>query len=182
MSSPIVLSTLLALACLGLLITLALHSRRRAAALAEQGAPSEVMGADRESFTDYYRPMTRILDPREFDHARSLSGVCASDFARFRKARLVSFRSYLNEIQFDFNRIEFKMRYLMLAASQEEAQMVVSLNQIKSSFQLQLLRVEAQLFLFRFGWAAVDIQPLVEMLEQMEGVLIRRPATSAASA
>ncbi len=140
------------------------------------------MGADRESFADYYRPMIRILDPREFDHARSLSGVCASDFARFRKARLVAFRSYLNEIRFDFNRIEFKMRYLMLAASKEEAQMVVSLNQIKSSFQLQLLRVEVQLFLFRFGWAAVAIQPLVEMLEQIEGALIRRPATSAASA
>ena len=182
MSTPIVLSTLCALAFLGLFFSLALHSRRRAAALVDQDAPFEAMGSDRESFTDYYRPMTRILDPREFNHARSLSGVGASHFARFRKTRITAFRSYLNEMRLDFNRIEFKMRYLMLAASKEEAQLVVSLNQIKSSFQLQLLRVEFQLILFRFGWAAVDIEPLVQMLEQLEGALIRRPAASAASA
>ena len=182
MSTPVVLSILCALACLGLIFSLALQSRRRAAALVEQDAPFEAMGSDRESFTDYYRPMTRILDSREFQHARSLSGVSPYDFARFRKTRISAFRSYLNEIRLDFNRIEFKMRYLMLAASKDEAQMVLNLNQIKSSFQLQLLRIEFQLFLFRFGWASVDISPLVEMLEQLEGALIRRPSASAASA
>ena len=182
MSTPIAISTLCALAVLGLLFSLALHSRRRAAALGEQDTPFEAMGSDRESFTDYYHPMTKILDPRELDHARALSGVGSSHFARFRKARIVSFRSYLNEIRLDFSRIEFKLRYLMLAASTEEAELVVSLNRIKSSFHLRLLRVEVQLFLFRFGWSAVDIDPLVEMLEQLEGALVRRPAASAASA
>ena len=91
MSTPIVLSTLCALAFLGLFFSLAVHSRRRAAALVDQDAPFEAMGSDRESFTDYYRPMTRILDPREFNHARSLSGVGASHFARFRKTRLPRF-------------------------------------------------------------------------------------------
>ena len=182
MSTPFVFSTLCALAFLGLFCSLALSSRRRAAALVDQDAPFEAMGSDRESFTDYYRPMTRILDPREFDHARSLSGVGASDFARFRKTRIVAFRSYMNDMRLDFNRIEFKMRYMMLAASKEEAQLVLRLNQVKSSFQLQLLRVEVQLILFRFGWASVDIEPLVQLLEQLEAALIHRPTAAAASA
>jgi len=71
---------------------------------------------------------------------------------------------------------------LMLAASHDQADLVVSLNRVKSSFQMRLIRVELQLLLFRFGWAAVDVQPLVIMLEQLEGPLLRRPSASTANA
>jgi hypothetical protein len=182
MSTPLALSILCALAFLGLFFTLSLHSRRRAVALLEENSLCDGTGSDRESFSDYYLPMTRILDPREFEESRALAGVGSAEFSRFRASRLAAFRSYLNDMRLDFKRIEFKMRYLMLAASHDQADLVVSLNRVKSSFQLQLIRVEFQLFLFRFGWASVDVQPLVQMLEQLEGPLLQRPSTSAANA
>ena len=182
MSTPLILTVLCALALIGFFLCLSLYSRRRANALSEENSSCDVTGADRESFTEYYRPMTRILDPRELEASRSMSGVTPADFAKFRAARIVAFRSYLNEMRLDFNRIEFKMRYLMLAASQHEAELVVSLNRVKSSFQIQMLRVEFQLVLFRFGWAAIEIEPLVAMLEQLESSLVRRPSASAAAA
>lgn len=171
-----VLSVLCALGFLGLFFGLSLYSSRRAAALLEENTSGDAMGADRESFADHYRPMTRILDPRELEACRSLPGVAAADFARFRAARLAAFRHYLQEMRLDFNRIEFKLRYLMLAASHEEAELVASLNRVKTSFQMQLIRVEFQLVLFRFGLASVQVQPLVDMLDQFESTLIRRPS------
>jgi hypothetical protein len=182
MSTPTVLTVLFALAFLGLLFGLTLYSRWRATALLEENANGDAMGSDRESFSDHYRPMTRILDPREMEACRSLSGLNPGDFARFRAARITAFRTYLNEMRLDFNRIEFKLRYMMLAASQNEAELVARLNQVKASFQLQLIRVEFQLLLFRLGWAAVDVEPLVQMLEQLEACLTLRPSSSAAAA
>jgi hypothetical protein len=181
MSTPPALSVLFGLALLGLFFTLSLYSRRRAVALLEENAQSAGSHSDRESFSDYYRPMTRMLDPREFEAARALAGVGSSEYARFRSTRIAAFRSYLNDMRLDFNRIEFKMRYLMLAASRDQADLVVSLNRVKSSFQLQMLRIEVQLFLFRFGWSSVDVQPLVQMLEQLEAPLLQRPSISAAN-
>ncbi len=182
MSTPLALSVLCALAFLGLFFTLSLHSRRRAVALLEENSLCAGASNDREFFADYYRPMTKILDSREFEESKALVGVGSAEFSRFRASRITAFRSYLNDMRLDFKRIEFKLRYLMLAASRDQADLVVSLNRLKSSFQLQLIRIEIQLILFRFGWAAVDVQPLVQMLEQLEGPLLQRPSASAANA
>jgi len=173
-----VLFVLTALAFLGLLIALTVHSRKRAAALLEQNTYGDAAGMDRESFADHYRPMTQILDPRELEACRSLRGLASADFARFRASRISAFQSYLQEMRLDFNRIEFKLRYLMLAASEDEAKLVTTLNRTRTRFQFLLLRVEVQLFLFRFGWSDIEVQPLVELLDQLEGSLIRRPIAS----
>jgi len=172
MSTPLVLSSLLALAFLGLFWALLRCFRGRVAALSSDA------GADRESFSDYYRPMVRLLDDREFASARLLSNLDDQDLSRFKLRRIQVFRRYLDEMQLDFNRIEFKLRYLMLAAGHQEAHLVTQLNGVKSRFQLQLFRVRLQLFLFRFGWVTINAEPLVNMLEQFESVLLKRPATN----
>lgn len=175
------LSALCALAFLALFLGLSIYSRRRAVALLEESTSGDAMGSDRVSFADYYRPMTRILDSREFQSSRMLSGLTAADIARFRESRISAFRNYLNEMRLDFNRIEFKLRYLLLAATQDEAVLVTNLNRLKSTFQMQLLRVEFQLFLFRFGWAVVDVSCLVETLAQLESSLVRKPSARSAA-
>ncbi len=182
MSTPTVLFVLCALSSLGLFFALFRYSRRRAVSLLAETGSSNRSVEDRESFADYYRPMTRLLDNREFEASRALSGLDSSDCSRFRLSRLKAFRAYLSDMRLDFNRIEFKMRYLVLAASHDQADLVVSLNRVKSSFQMQLLRVEVQLVLFRFGFAVVDIEPLVSIFEQLEGSLLRRPSASVANA
>lgn len=175
MSMPMVLSIVIALAVLAVLVGVVIVSRKRATALLGVDSPGEGVGIDRESFADHYRPMSKILDPREMDACRSLRGLSSSDFARFRAARISAFRRYLREMTLDFRRIEFKLRYLMLAASKDEAELVTSLNRIKSNFQVQLMRVRLQVWLFQFGWGSIDIQPLVNLLDQMDASLMRRP-------
>lgn len=177
-----VLLALSALALLAVMASLTVYSRRRANALLESKGGSDVSASDRISFAEYYRPMARILDSRELEAARSLSGLSGPDYARFRAARLAAFRSYLNEMRLDFNRIEFKLRYLLLSASEEDAELVVRLSKYKSSFQVSLLRVEMQLVLFRLGWSTVDVAPLVAALDSMQAPLVRRPMVSAAGA
>ena len=177
-----ILSTIVALTILCLLVALLAYARSRSSALGDNEFASDPSVSDRESFADYYRPMLRMLDSRELASARSLGGVAQSDFSRFRARRISSFRAYLYDLRLDFHRIDFKMRYLLLSASAQEADLVQQLNGIKLKFQMQLWRVEFQLLAFRLGYGSIEITPLIEMLEQFESGLIRRPAMSAASA
>ncbi len=177
-----IISILVPLTIVGLLVALLTYARSRSSALVDNEFPSDPSVSDRESFADYYRPMLRMLDSRELAAARSLHGVAPSDISRFRARRIASFRSYLSDMRLDFHRIEFKMRYLLLSASAQEADLVQQLNGLKLKFQLQLWTVEFQILAFRLGYGSIEITPLIEMLEQFESGLIRRPAMSAASA
>ncbi len=182
MSTPLILSILAALTAIGLLSALAAYCRERSGAHLDADPTSDSSASDRESFSEYYRPMARVLDARELAAARELCGNNHGEFARFRSGRIVSFRSYLNDMRLDFNRVDFKMRYLLLSASAEDADLVQQLNGLKFSFQIQVWRVEFQLLAFRLGLGAVDTAPLIEMLEQFEASLTRRPTASAAAA
>jgi hypothetical protein len=178
MSSTLVFGAISAFAFLALFLALSLYSQRRVADLADTNQAGEAVGADRESFTDHYRPLTRILDPRELEACRTLAGLSPRDFSRFRASRIAAFQAYLNEMRLDFNRVEFKLRYYMLAATECEAELVVRLNQIKRGFQVQMLRVRLQLLLFQLGWATVDVGPLVDLLTEMQQSLngvVQRP-------
>ncbi len=176
------LTALCAFAILAAILAVTIYSRRRAAALLGDARSGDATLSDRVSFSDFYRPMSRLLDERELESARALTGISEADYARFRAARIAAFRAYLREMRCDFSRIEFKLRYLLLAGSEREAELVVTLNQLKSSFQMQILRVEFQLMLFRLGLRSVDVSPLVATLEAMEGSLLRRPAFSSVGA
>ena len=175
-----IVTTIFAIAVLCLLGLLAAYARKRSEAFSENDTISDLSFSDRESFADYYRPMMRMLDSRELDSARKLDGVKHDAFARFRNRRVASFRAYLRDMRLDFYRIDFKMRYLLLAASGQEADLVQRLNSLKFNFQMQLWRVELQLIFFRFGYGSIEISPLIEMLELFESALVRRPALNAA--
>lgn len=178
MSTLLVVSLLTASGLIGVFWTLMALARRNAALL-DQAA----VATDRESFSDYYRPMLHLLDARDLATASSLQGVSALDFADFRRDRLAAFRSYLKDMRSDFNRIEFKIRYMMLSAQESDADLVLRLNRLKANFQSQLLRVELQLILFRFGFTAlrVEVAPLVEALEQFDQILFPRHALAASA-
>ena len=171
---------LVTLALIGLFLLLKQVSSRSSAFHGDN--TSSDSNTDREFLSDYYRPMIRMLDARELATARELTGIADSDYSRFRKSRIRSFRIYLKDMRCDFRRIEFKMRYLMLSASTQEADLVQRLNRLKADFQLKLLRVELELFLFRFGIGTVDVASLVAMLEQFEASVVNRPLSRHATA
>ncbi len=175
MSTTNSISLLTAVLCSGLVFYLLQAVRRRASQVLEHSA-EDAFSADRESFADYYRPMSRLLDNREMAAVRSLSHISVADFRRFRQGRIRAFQSYLDEMRFDFNRIEFKLRYMMLAATESEAQLVADLNRVKSRFQWELFRVRMQLLVFRLGGSTVNVEHLVELLAQFDASLLLRPS------
>ena len=182
MSTPVILSFLATLSVLCFLAVLVTYNRERSNLLTGANSPADPASSDRESFTEYYRPMARLLDARELAAARTLCGVAHADFDRFRKCRIAAFGSYLNDMRLDFNRIDFKMRYLLLSASANDADLVQQLNRLKFAFQVQVWRVEFQLLAYRLGFGTVEIAPLLKLLEQFEGGLLRWPSASAAAA
>ncbi len=127
--------------------------------------------ADRQSLLDYYRPMLLLLDARELERARLLTGTSPEDWRRFRRARIQSFRAYLGDMRLDFQRLEFKLRYFMLAASAEEGRLVTELNRLKLQYFRNLLLIEARLALFEAGLGTVDPTPLLEAIEVLESSL-----------
>ncbi|MFN9431897.1 MAG: hypothetical protein ACK6DX_17350 [Acidobacteriota bacterium] len=177
MSSQHFVPLLFAVSCACILfVTLALV-RRRGIRLLDVRLEDDLAG-DRESISEYYRPMARLLDNRELNAVRSLSYISAADFRRFRAGRVEAFRGYLKGIRLDFNRIEFKLRYMMLSGNEADAKLVMDLNRMKVKFQRELLRVELHLVLFRMGAKTVDVGGLVDVLEQFEAVLTPCTATA----
>jgi hypothetical protein len=132
--------------------------------------------ADRESLANYYRPMLRLLDERELQAARSLAHLRPGDYRRFRLQRIEAFQLYLNELSTDFRRIEFKLRYLLLAAPAQYGDLVRELNRNKAQFHWQLAKLRLYLVMFRFGWVTIDATKLVESLVRLDAVLRLRPA------
>lgn len=131
--------------------------------------------ADRESLADYYRPMLRLLDDRELQLAKSLPHISASDYKRFRQQRIQAFHLYLNELSTDFRRIEFKLRYLLLAAPAQYSELVRELQRNRAQFQWQLAKLRLYLVVFRFGWVTIDASHLIGSLERLDAVLQVRP-------
>jgi hypothetical protein len=177
MSSQYFVPFFFAVSVIGIVFAMLALVWRRGRRLLGNGLVEDLAG-DRESISEYYRPMVRLLDDRELSAVRSLPYVSASDFRRFRAGRIEAFRDYLRGMRLDFNRIEFKLRYMMLAGNESDSTLVLDLNRMKSNFHRELIRVQWQLVLFRLGGTSVDVRALVEVLEQFEAVLT--PRTSSA--
>lgn len=173
MNLQLVGSILAAFCCLVVLGKLLQFLRRNTFVLADE---SELNVVDRESFADYYRPMLNLLDRRELETARLLNHLRPSDYSQFRAHRIRAFQLYLNELATDFRRIEFKLRYLLLAAPAQQVALVEQLNQSKLHFQFHLAKLRLYLVAFRFGWVTLDASPLISALEQFDAVLHLRPA------
>jgi len=125
----------------------------------------------REYRRDYYLPLGKLLHPNELARAQALTGVSAASFARFRRARIQSFRGYLSDLRADFNCMEIRTRYLLLSGTAADSKLVEDLNRTKLGFQSRLLRVEIELALFAWGVGSINVSELVEAIEAFDFVL-----------
>jgi hypothetical protein len=135
-------------------------------------AASSSTSNDKISLSAYYQPMRLLLNEDELASARQLMGISAQDWKSFRQRRLRVFRHYLSDLRTDFRRMEFKLRYLMLAASREDVHLVERLNRVKLEFYLGLWALEARLLLFYFGVGSIEIGPILDRLQIMESALV----------
>jgi hypothetical protein len=135
--------------------------------------------ADKLSLEAYYRPMRHLLDPDELACARALEGVSQLQWKEFRGQRIRAFRSYLSDLKTDFRRLEFKLRYLILAGSAGDADLVHSLNRLRAKFGLGMLMLEIRLLAFQMGVGSISIASLLDEIEELERALQPEQAQSA---
>jgi hypothetical protein len=115
--------------------------------------------------------MRLMLDPAELARAQELSAGQPEAWKAFRRQRVRAFRAYLNDLRLDFRRLEFKLRYLLLAAPASDALWVHRLNRVRARFAYDSFALEFRLILFSWGVGTVNVSGLLDTIEQMEKVL-----------
>ncbi|MDX2266887.1 MAG: hypothetical protein NW208_02200 [Bryobacter sp.] len=126
---------------------------------------------DRWSLENYYRPMLTLLDADELATAKHLPNVSRQEWSAFRRARVQAFRLYLQDLKLDFHRLEFKLRYLLLAKPASQHQLLSRLNQLKLSFTLRCWFLEARVMLFALGVGTVDASGLIRELNWLDAAM-----------
>lgn len=139
------------------------------------------LGSDKLSLEAYYRPMRQMLDPVELQRARSMEGISPAQWKEFRAQRLRAFRIYLGDLKVDFRRLEFKLRYMALAARAEDADYVIRLNKLKAQFGIGMIVLELRLLAFQLGFGSIEVSPLLNGIAQLEKALEPQPALAAAA-
>lgn len=129
------------------------------------------LGSDKMSLEAYYRPMRHMLDPVELERARSLERISTAQWKEFRAQRIQAFRNYLSDLKVDFGRLEFKLRYMALAGTAADADLVLRLNKLKAQFGLGMLLLEFRLLAFQFGVGSIEISALLDGIHQLECAL-----------
>jgi uncharacterized membrane protein YciS (DUF1049 family) len=140
------------------------------------------IGSDKISLEAYYRPMRSMLDQMELDQAKRLERVQPAQWKQFRAKRIQAFRMYLRDLKVDFRRLEFKLRYMVLAGTAEDADLVVRLNRLKAQFGFRMVTLELRLLAFQFGVGSIEVSALLDGIQQLEKALEPRRSTAAASA
>lgn len=142
------------------------------------GVRQQAEGMDRWSLENYYRPMLTLLDPMELEAAKQLPNISAREWGGFRRARIQAFRFYLQDLKLDFYRLEFKLRYLLLARPASQHQLLSRLNQLKLSFTVRCWALEARLLLFSLGVGTVDASGLLQELNWLDAAMEAPSATT----
>ncbi len=89
---------------------------------------------------------------------------------------------YLRDLKVDFRRLEFKLRYMVLAGSADDADLVLRLNKLKAQFGIRMLLLELRLLAFQFGIGSIEVSTLLDGVQQLERALEPRRTAVAATA
>ncbi|MCU1237222.1 MAG: hypothetical protein JWP63_5189 [Candidatus Solibacter sp.] len=136
-----------------------------------------------ELSTDRYRPMMRLLDPREVEFLRSQPGYTPEMEARLRTQRCQAFRGYLRCLHLDFQRVATALKIIMTQSELDRGDLAAVLIHHQIQFALGMQVVNARLMLYKWGIGHVDAASLLRTFDLMRIELgSMMPATSAACA
>ena len=120
-----------------------------------------------ELSTDRYRPMMRLLDPREIEFLRSQGGFTPQKESKLRAQRCQIFRGYLRCLEMDFQRVCRALNLVLVQSQQDRPDLSAILVHHQILFATGLLAVRFRLFLYRWGIGTVDVNPLVQIFDVM---------------
>jgi hypothetical protein len=167
-------------ACLGVLglafvaLFFRLTSRRRinryAAGLEEIFSPGR------------YRAMERLLDEADQNFLRIQPACNANAANNFRKTRIVIFRSYMRQLDDDFNLICKGIKLHMITSDADRSELAGIMMKQQLRFAVGMMYVECKLTLYSLGWNGVDAGGLVHSLDAMRAQLQALSALAAPAA
>jgi len=150
--------------CLARLLALRLLIRKVAVAGGRLPVTAEWID---ELSIERYRPMMRLLDGEDLDFLRSQPGFTPRMATKLRVQRCQIFRGYLRCLNADFGRVCAAIKVLMLQSRNDRPDLAAALVRYQVSFACGILMVQFHLFLYRWGFCAVDVSSLVKMFDVM---------------
>lgn len=118
-----------------------------------------------------YRAMDRLLSEEDQNFLRLQPGWDRRKEKNFRKARIRIFRSYVQQLSADFNRICKAIKLLIVTSEADRSDLAGLLMKQQFLFAAGMISVEFKLLLYGFGWQSVDVHDLLRTLETMRGRL-----------
>jgi hypothetical protein len=132
---------------------------------------------------DRYRPMMRLLDPREIEFLRSQAGFTSKMESRMRAQRCQIYRGYLQCLNMDFQRVCTALKLVLVQSEQDRPDLSSILLHNQILFATGLLAVHFRLILYGWGICTVDADGLMRIFDGMAFELRHRvPAAAPAFA
>jgi hypothetical protein len=150
--------------CLALLLALRMLVRKMAVTGGRLPVTAEWID---ELSIERYRPMMRLLDRQDLDFLRSQPGFTPRMASKLRVQRAQIFRGYLRCLSADFGRVCAAIKVLLLQSRHDRPDLAAALIRYQVSFACGLFTVQCRLFLYRWGFCAVDVSSLIGAFDSM---------------
>ncbi len=117
--------------------------------------------------TDRYRPMMRLLDPREIEFLCSQAGFTSKMESRVRAQRCQIYRGYLQCLNMDFQRVCTALKLVLVQSEQDRPDLSSILLHNQILFATGLLAVHFRLILYGWGICTVEADGLMRIFDGM---------------
>lgn len=113
-----------------------------------------------------YRPMLSMLSSADFDFLIAQNGYRAEIGKTLLAARRRSYLKYLQNLVYDYNRMQRAARELVSASANDRSDLALALLKSHLMFSVRALRIRSKLAM-GLPLAAFDIEPLFNCLQQL---------------
>jgi hypothetical protein len=114
-----------------------------------------------------YKPMLRLLDPQDLDFLRSQPGFTRKMEGGFRRQRCKIFRSYLGQLNGDFQQVCMALKIVMVQSNADRPDLAATLLRQQVWFKVGMLTVHLRLLLYGCGIGTVEVGSLLKLFDGM---------------
>ena len=114
-----------------------------------------------------YQPMLRLLNRQDLDFLRSQPGFTGKMERGFRRQRCEIFRSYLCQLDGDFQRVCTALKLVMVQANADRPDLAATLLRQQLWFKVGMLAVHFRLLLYGCGIGTVEVAGLLKLFDGM---------------
>ena len=114
-----------------------------------------------------YKPMLRLLHPQDLDFLRSQPGFTRKMESRFRRQRCEIFRSYLRQLDGDFQQVCTALKLVMVQSNADRPDLAATLLRQELWFKVGMLAVHFRLLLYGCGIGTVEVGGLLKLFDGM---------------